>query len=304
MRAVWSFWTKPFLAHNHSMWRSQAHHLYSWVLSLETVRQHFSRTAVFTDDEGARLLIDKLGLEFDEVSTELNALAQHDPGWWALGKVWTYRAQSEPFIHFDNDAFLWNPLPDLLISAPVIAQNPDVFLPGFSYYEPEALERTVSKGGQIWLPAEWVWYRSVGTQQRGISCGIFGGNRVDFIQHYSDQAIKLIEHPANQAGWSLMKDKFNHNILFEQYLLGACIEYHQRHTKSPFRDIEVRYMFESIDKAFDQHLAEQMGYTHLLAGAKRNPDIAERLEQRVKRDYPAHYERCLSINSLSSSMSS
>ena len=110
------------------MWRSQAHHLFSWVLSLETVRKHFPRTAVFTDDEGARLLIDQLGLEFDEVSTELNALDQHDADWWALGKVWTYRAQSEPFIHFDSDVFLWNALPDLLTSASVIAQNPDVFL--------------------------------------------------------------------------------------------------------------------------------------------------------------------------------
>jgi uncharacterized protein DUF6734 len=179
----------------------------------------------------------------------------------------------------------------------VIAQNPDVFVPGFSYYEPEVLERTVSKGGQIWLPAEWVWYRSVGAQQRGVSCGIFGGHRLDFIQHYSDQAIKLIEHPANQAGWPLMNDKFNHNILFEQYLLAACIEYHQRQRHSRFRDIEIRYVFESIDEAFDSHVAEQMGYTHLLAGAKGNPDIAARLEQRVKRDYPAHYERCLLASS-------
>jgi hypothetical protein len=116
---------------------------------------------------------------------------------------------------------------------------------------------------------------------------------LDFIQHYSDQAIKLIEHPANQAGWSLMDDKFNHNILFEQYLLGACIEYHRQHRTSPYRDIEIRYMFRSLDDAFDPHLAEELGYTHLLAGAKGNADIAARLEERVKRDYPAQYERCL-----------
>lgn len=296
MLAVWSFWTKPFKAHHHSLWPSPMHHLLSWVLSVETARRHYPRTALFTDDEGAGLLVDHIGLPFDEVSTELNALAAHDTAWFALGKVFTYRAQAEPFIHIDSDVFLWNPLPESLTSAPVLAQSPDYFKTGLSYYQPEVLERVVSGGGEIWLPAEWVWYRSHGGLQRGESCGIFGGNRVDFIQHYSEQAIKLIEHPVNQPGWSLMQDKFNHNILFEQYLLAACVAYHRQRENSPYRDIDIKYLFDSLDQAYDSDQAEQLGYTHLIAGAKRNPDIAKRLEQRVKRDYPDYYERCLNAS--------
>lgn len=302
MRAVWSFWTKPFRARRHTAWPTRAHHLFSWVLSVQTARKHFPRTALFTDDEGARVLVDRLGLEFDEVSTELNALAGHDPDWWALGKVWTYRAQTEPFIHLDSDVFLWKPLPRALASAPVFAQCPEVFVPGFSYYEPETLELAVSEGGQVWLPVEWVWYRSVGVEQRAASCGIFGGNRVDFIRHYSDQAIRLIEHPDNRAGWSRMEGKIRHNILFEQYFLAACVEYHRSRAASPYRGIEIKYLFDSMDHAFDPDEAVRLGYTHLIATAKKNPEMARHLERRVERDYPDYYGRCLDASASTAAL--
>jgi len=59
-----------------------------------------------TDTEGARLLVDKLGLRFTTVMTTLTALDDADPEWWVLGKLWAYRAQTEPFVHLDNDVFL------------------------------------------------------------------------------------------------------------------------------------------------------------------------------------------------------
>jgi Family of unknown function (DUF6734) len=51
------------------------------------------------------------GLEFDTVSVDLNELAHSDPEWWTLGKMMTYRAQAEPFVHIDEDVFLWQRLP-------------------------------------------------------------------------------------------------------------------------------------------------------------------------------------------------
>jgi hypothetical protein len=103
MRAVWSFWSKPFKTHHKQVWLTEQHHLFAWILSLETARRHYPDTALFTDDEGAYLLVDQLGLDFAHVSTELNALSKSDPQWWVLGKLWTYRSQIEPFVHIDND---------------------------------------------------------------------------------------------------------------------------------------------------------------------------------------------------------
>lgn len=293
LRAVWSFWSKPFDAHHHQVWASVQHHLFAWVLSTKTAMRHYRPAVLYTDDAGARMLLDGIGLEFDEVYTELNALHGHDPLWWALGKLYAYRAQTEPFIHLDNDVFLWQPLPERLESAALFAQNAEYFIPGQSYYQPEAFEWALDGIEGAWLPPEWRWYRMRVLPQRAECCGVFGGKRVDFVKHYAAQAIKILEHPANQAAWVKLDEKIGHNILFEQYLLAACIEYHRRRADSPYCDIDIGYVFASLDEAFDPETASRVGYTHLIADSKRNRQLADRLEARIAREYPDLYRRCL-----------
>jgi hypothetical protein len=267
--------------------------LLAWILSLETVRRHYPRTSLCTDDAGAELLIDGLGLEFAEVSTALNALDKADVEWWALGKIYAYELQREPFLHLDSDVFLWKRLPEHVESADVLAQNPEPFDSGASYYQPEALEEALRASGQGWLPQEWKWYRSDGRAQRGDCCGIFGGTRVDFIQHYAAQARRLIEHPANQQAWRKLPARRDQNTLFEQYLLAACLEHHRSQPGAGHAPVEIRYLFTSLEEAFSRQRAAEVGFTHFIAGAKKNAELTERLERRVQRDYPERYERCL-----------
>jgi hypothetical protein len=185
--------------------------------------------------------------------------------------------------------------------APVFAQYPEHFA-GAWYYRPEAFERVLKTTDGGWLPEEWEWYRSAGIGQRGECCGILGGNRVDFINHYARIGIRLIEDPANQPAWAALTDKEAHNILFEQYLLSACLEYHKAAAQSPYRDVSITYVFEQPRDAFNPAKAAEVGYTHLM-GAKRDGELARRLEMRVMKDYPQYYERCLryaaQIDSLS-----
>ena len=291
MRAVWSFWSKP--EHHRTVWPSQRYHLLAWVLSLQTARQHYPTTMLCTDTAGARLLIDTIGLEFGYVSTELDSLEQCDPGWWALGKLYAYRAQTDPFIHFDTDVFLWKRFPRRLECASVLAQNQEDFLVGSpSYYAPEIFDNLLHEFGG-WLPEEWTWYALVGPRRRAANCGVFGGNNLDFIRYYAKTAINLLEDPRNQRGWAHLNNKTEHNILFEQYLLSACIEYHTDRPGSPFTDVSIQYLFNSSDNPFDSASAAKVGYTHLITGAKLNQAIADRIEARIIRDYPDYYERCI-----------
>jgi hypothetical protein len=261
---------------------------------VESARRHYPETALFTDDDGAAMLLDGIGLRFDHLSLELNALRDHDPEWWALGKIMTYRAQREPFIHIDNDVFLWKRLPERMERAPVCAQNPEYFMEGASYYKPELLEHALLGDGGGWLPEEWRWYRSMGGVQRAESCGIVGGNNTGFISYYADQAIRMVEHPDNARGWERLANRSEHNVLIEQYFLAACIE-HQRHHAPPEGDIGIEYLFNSLDDAFVPMRASQAGYTHLIADSKKSAELAERLERRVARDYPELYERCVAF---------
>jgi hypothetical protein len=296
LRAVWSLWTKPLTHSPHPGWLTQKHHLLSWLLSFESARRFYPETQLITDDAGARLLVDELGLSFEHVSTALNSLAAHDPDWWALGKLYAYHEQTEPFVHIDADVFLWKPLPDRLAEAGVFAQNPEPFLPGASHYRPESIEHALTLHTHGWLPEEWVWFRRARhDRQRGECCGIFGGTRTDFIRHYSGLGLRLANDPANRRGWALVTNKVDSMLLLEQYMLAACIEYHAATPTSPFTDVRLAYLFNSFTEAFNPDCAARVGYTHLIGDAKRNAAIADRLESRVWRDYPAQYEHCLAI---------
>jgi hypothetical protein len=298
MRAIWSFWSKPFFTHRRYAWASEAHHLFAWVLSLETAKQHYPETYLYTDDTGADLLVERLGLQFTCVSTALNALAGHDPGWWSLGKLYAYRLQRSPFVHIDNDVFLWKRLPERVERANVFAQNPEPFTRGASHYQPERVEEALLRQSNGWLPQEWRWYMQWCQGQRGECCGIIGGTRPDFICHFADQAIQMVEHHSNDRGWSLLQNPFPHMIAIEQYFLAACVEYHRHHAASPYYGIAIEYLLAAITDLFRPDCAAHVGFTHLLGGVKRHPELAKRLERRVQRDYPGFYERCVELGRL------
>ncbi len=295
MRAIWSFWSKPFEKHRHATWLHPKYHLYSWVLSLETTRKHYPETVLYTDDRGARLLVDELGLRFSEVSTSLNALSESDPGWWALGKLFAYSRQEKPFVHVDSDVYLWKALPESLTAAPVFAQNPEPITIGQSCYEPNWLEWALESGAGTWLPEEWRWYRSMGAQQVAPCCGILGGCDVDFIRLYADAAIRMVESEANREALTKLGDKVGHAILIEQYFLSACVEYHRGRSGSPHSSVELRYLFNSYDEAADPAESTIKGYTHLASDTKNNVSVSQRLEARIQRQYPWLAEACVRV---------
>lgn len=289
MNAVWSFWSKPYLDTRNRIWCSEKQHWLSWILSLQQARKFFDKTVLFTDDYGAKMLVDGLELEFDGVSTALNDLDSEDARWWALGKIHTYSSQNEPFVHIDNDVFLWKPL-TVDSETALFAQNPEYFDVGASFYMPEQITPLIKMSGG-WLPREWEWYLSSGLAQRAESCGVFGGNDTDFIKNYAKTALKMIQHPANSEVWANLNERVERNILVEQYLLSACIEYYNN-SNWGVRSLDIRYVFNSMDDAFEPGKAAAAGYTHLIADTKKNKALAIDLENRVKQDYPDTYEKC------------
>lgn len=290
-RAVWSFWSKPFQVDRKSFWSSEKHHLLSWILSFERARQHYPETVLITDDDGVRMLFDGLGLEFETVSNELNALKNLDSEWWVSGKLYAYRAQTQPFIHLDNDVFLWKALPERVVSAPVFAQNPEyfTFADENAWYRPEVYKGIIESTNG-WLPQEFNWYVSERRNQC-MCCGIFGGNHVDFIRYYADSAIQMVEHSQNQQAMSLLQRKSLDSFMVEQYFLPACVFYHKNREASAYQNVDIECLFSSFEAAFNQ--AKQVGFTHLLGGAKQNPRLADKLERRVAKDYPDRYQQCL-----------
>ncbi|HTX77632.1 MAG TPA: DUF6734 family protein [Terracidiphilus sp.] len=292
MRVVWSFWSKPFRAYKGRIWREPRHHLMAWGLSLSLARRHFAETQLVTDSEGCSLLVDELGLRFDRISTELDRLADADPGWWALGKLVAYSVQDRPFVHLDTDVFLWKALPPWLVSAPVFAQCPEVHAIDHAWCGPRDIENLFDRHGAN-LPVEWRWATSRDNLSfREENCGILGANRVDFLRYYAETAIQLVIDPAHRAFWEELTDLSGFNMLIEQFFLSACLEYHRIHPQSPFRGIGIRHLFPTWAESFNTDAAARLGFTHLMGDIKSHPAVAARLERRVAQLDPVFLLHC------------
>ena len=83
----------------------------------------------------------------------------------------------------------------------------------------------------------------------------------------------------------------------EQFLLNAVIE-HRRELEWVAEDatLRVAYLFPSDASAYDDAQAEARGYTHLIGGAKANPELMADLEVRMWADYPEAAERCRTVS--------
>jgi hypothetical protein len=291
MRAVWSFWSRPFHAYYGHIWCKSLHHLLAWGLSVQTASRHYPDTALITDRPGKKLLVDHLGLQFGEVSTELERLNGVDPGWWALGKLVAYSLQDQPFIHLDSDVFLWKELPRHLLRAPVIAQYAEGFYDQDPHYRPQDIEWAFAQQATK-LPMEWEWTRSNRRHFPAANCGILGGSHLKFLRYYAQTALDLIVGRQYAAAWSLLHDKRCYNVVLEQFFLSACAEFHGNHPTSPYQGVRISHLFKTWEEAFDPNYAARMGFTHLVAGAKSHPGVGKRLEERVRRENPAYFHRC------------
>jgi hypothetical protein len=284
--AVWSLWTKPLRELPHSVWASERHHLLSWILSVETARQHYPCLSLVTDDAGARMLVDGLGLRFDSVSTELNGLERHDPRWWALGKLYAYRAQQEPFVHVDADVYLWKKLSEQLVASSVFGQSPEA-IDGPLYNNVRKFKRLASRGA--WIPEELTWSKNAGQPKFAVCCGIMGGTDMDLINHYASTAIRLAEEKPNKDLWLLEEPD---NLLVEQFFLSVCVDYRRQGIVAPANPPRIGYLFANCHEPYDPQAASRVGYTHLIGRAKQNRYLLDLLERRVSRDYPSLFQRC------------
>lgn len=232
------------------------------------------------------MLVDRLKLPYKEVHVVYDDLAVL-PHHWAIAKIKTYTLQEEPFIHVDGDIYIPNALPDDILKAALVAQNREI---GTKYYR-RMVDRMLSFG-TIKLPH----YIEQGLKEESISSynmGIFGGNDVDFIHEYCDEAMRFVrDNDINNA--SLPHSRVVCNIFFEQIILAAFADLKKREVASVLgRDVkdEGYSGFEFCDLAY----YEQRAFFHLLGGHKRNPYNCDMIGKTLLRLYPEYYKRIIEM---------
>ncbi len=272
-KIVYSLWTEPSgnILEKAVNWTNPRSQLLCLALSVTIAKQHFKKVELVTDTAGWKI-IKKLNLPFTSVKTILDDIPKEQYGFWALGKIYAYQCQDEPFIHLDNDAILWKGLPEWALNAPVFVQNTE----DKGWFENSYMNE-VNHASKVleYFPPMW------NKVKEAYCTGIFGGTDIEFIKDYCNEALKFLNDSRNKEGWKSIENKGSYCIIFEQYILALLSNAYNK---------EVVF----FDKHLDSARLENMGYTHIW-GAKKDPRIELMLENSVKKHCPKTLKR---INNL------
>lgn len=289
MKIIQSFWSKPAFhsvqeynnARRFGGWLNFKYFLISSALSCLTIRRHHKKIYLYTDDDGKGLLIDMLQLPYDDVSLALNDLNDEDHRLWIRGKMIAIKDQQGPFIHVDNDIYLWEALPDSTRPDFLVAQSR---FPIWLQYK-SSLNEIFANFSYI---PECLAERPTGSTMVA-NVGIVGGNDMDFFREFCAISHNLLEN--NRQHLSVV-DIGGFNQMMEEYLYTSLARYKKR---------EMTYLLETRATGFPvSHIDFSLvpavyKYIHLIGHNKQDPYACEQLELRLKYEFPDYYSKVVSV---------
>ncbi|MES5134382.1 DUF6734 family protein [Prevotella amnii] len=290
MKIIQSFWSKPLLKSDKESyqnrlnggWPNLRYALAATSYSCLTLKKFYEDVELYTDDFGMHLFKDVLQLPYTKFHNVLNDLDM-DELFWAYGKIVTYSLQNEPFLHIDNDIFIYNRFPDKIEEAELACQNIEWITPKTTDDYTEALEflrQNVPTCPNIIFDTEC---------RQAVNMGLFGGNNIDFIRRYAHSAMEGIK---NAVPYILAKKGKTgvFNIIFEQLLLSEMAKK---------ESIPTAYIIENNDSSdFSQYINLEtaqftVNYTHCVGLIKQCEFICEQMEYRLRSEFPQQYQNIL-----------
>ncbi|WP_445956902.1 DUF6734 family protein [Yeosuana sp.] len=290
MKIIQSFWSKPFYSNKDSS--SQADRSFGGYLNQEqfwmaaslsclTINKFYDLELI-TDSHGKEILIDYLKLPYVKVRTDLDCLENYNSALWALGKIKSYSIQNEPFLHVDNDVYIWNHFPKRFKKSNLIAQSierndseiyDDIceFIKYNSFKIPKLLESYIDDRSTNRICA--------------YNAGIIGGCNTAFFKEFSKLAFDLINQNQNKLQ---LIDAGLFNIFFEQSLFYSLAKE---------KKVEVQTLFNNpkdnisnfIPIEFD--LVPEKWYIHTIGLTKKYDTICEQIYLRLLNESPDIFYR-------------
>lgn len=285
-KIIQSFWSKPFnksynlnnTDRSKGGWLCRSLSYMSIALSCLQLKKFYKNVVLFTDKNGKYVLIDVLKLPYDEVIVKLDDINEYDEDLWAIGKLYTYSLQDEPFLHVDNDVFIWEPFEQKLFDYPLIVQNLEKQSPFY-----ENLSKEIKGNFPFIIEDMNEYLENTGVVQgySGINAGIIGGNDVCFFKEYTKKAFEFINLNYKKlnkinVGWF--------NIIYEQSLF-YCI--------AKNKELKINCLFEDTTNYFEAaamlYLIPHYKYFHLLGEYKKNIFVNEIIYMLLLMEYPEYF---------------
>ena len=215
-------------------------------LSAHYLKKNYGNVNLITDNYGAQFLKD---IKFDNIEILLEDLPKETGAIWGLGKIKTYgliAEKKEPFLHVDHDVFLTKKIPQNILKQGIIAQH---------------LEREINNLyalDQFYNDLPNLGLMSKHRIKNAANMGIFGGNDLDFISRYSNEAVSIALDIQNlkYIRETYFKYTWQPSVLYEQYYMTLMADYENR---------QITYLYNS-ELEFETK-SQQNGYVHIW-GAK------------------------------------
>lgn len=285
MKIIQTFWSRPTFYSDSSIyqnrqyggWLDYRYMIMSMMYSCLTLKRFYPDLKLYTDSQGVNILIDKLKLPYESV---LNCLDDIDVNVsiWVYAKLLAYKMQTSPFIHIDNDIFIWEKMPKRIENAALICQNKELIIPKeMSDY---SLALNYMKQHFTYLPDFIKKFHGTTTY----NMGIFGGNDIEFLHRYAVDAINNIHHMKQDIDIS---DKYQgrFNVILEQLAFSErCHQFG--------RSVEVLISGKNpFEHLFSIEAAPLLSrFIHCLGGTKKMGFICEQIEAKLRYDYPEYYQ--------------
>jgi hypothetical protein len=273
-RAVFSYFNAKNTFANRCGFTKYSDFLYTTALAIDCASKHFKEVVMVSDKWGVNIFR-KIGVPVTEYSDSLESIRDISTYFWAYGKLMAYAEQEKPFVHLDNDVFLWDPLPKIILKAELCFQSHEPFdKKGYHYYG--LLKK-------VWEEAKVRPQKIVDNEVTDFAynCGICGGNNLEFFKEWIECSKEYIFAPENQK---LFFEEFTHliihqNLFHEQYFAASLIKMHGMRDK-------VEVISEDVTD-----IPEKLKYTHLWGTTKRDFSMMRRVNMRLQIENPELHKR-------------
>lgn len=249
------------------------------------LKKYYKTVELVTDTLGKEILINKLKLPYTNVALELDKIGDCNMGLWALGKILAYSIQSDPFLHVDNDVFIWKKFDEKIARAELIAQNRELS----TVYNTESFYFVLRNCSYIPPFLNGIEnFRFI----TGANAGILGGRDVDFFQIYTTEIQKFLDENVSFINSNLKRvPESLFNVFFEQVIF---------YTLAKERGQEVTYLFpeasdnpEGLGYFHEAHNNQE--FVHTYSHFKRNRIVYSLMEIKVRSLYPEYYNRVMEL---------
>jgi hypothetical protein len=289
MKIVQTFWSKPICyEYDAGMrgvkggWTQTDYYFMSWAFSFYRLSQYYQNIELVTDEVGAEMLIQKLKLPYSNVKIVLDDLECYPPSLWALGKLYAYSIQDEPFFHVDSDVFIWNKLPLVLEQAPLVAQHKEF---GYPFYS--SLYQLVIQYFRD-IPSSIEAYKSEKGSINAYNLGITGCKDTVFFKDYSKNAFRFLDHNLDKIGNVPLSEV---NCFVEQVLF--CADAYEKNIEVccllPDMDEDMLISMTQELEGFDKAPLKK-DYIHLYGYCKKQDRYGKMLEKKLQEEFPDEYE--------------